>query len=226
MNAVRKQASTTKIMTAILLIESGKLNKKTKISKKVAETPYGNLNMKKGDVYRNSDLLKAMLVASSNESAAAVAVTVGGTQKKFVKKMNAKARKLGLKDTVFENPSGLDGKKNHSTAYDLVRMIAYASQYDEFMDAIGTSKYTFKTVKKKEKKTVKTTDTELKSYSKRHLGGKTGYTSKAGCCFASVYKYKGKHYAVAILGCKDDGSRWKDMKKLYKYIDSYSYKKY
>ena len=225
MHRAHKQASTTKIMTAVLLIESGKLGGTTKISSAVANTPYGNISMRAGDVYRNSDLIYSMMLPSSNESASAIAVGVSSSQSAFVKKMNKKAKKLGLENTHFSNPHGLDTKSNHTTAYDLVRLTAYASGYDEFMKVIGTSKYSFKTVNYKRSHTVYTKDA-LKSYSKRHLGGKTGTTSGAGCCFASVYKFKGHRYAVAVLGSSSDSNRWKDTKKLYKYINKYAKQTY
>ena len=220
-----KQASTTKIMTSVLLIESGKLDKNVKISKAVANTPYGNVYMKAGDVYRLSDMLYAMMLPSSNDCAAAIAAGVSKSQSKFVELMNDKADELELNDTEFDNPHGLDTKKNYSTSYDLARLTAYASQYDEFMKVIATSEYSFYSVKYRQHKIVKSTD-KLKTYSKRHLGGKTGFTSGAKYCFSSVYKYKGKHYAVNVLGASTVDKRWEDMKKLYKYIDKYANQKY
>ena len=225
MNARRKQASTTKIMTAVLLIESGRLGGKVKISKGVANTPYGNVYMKAGDVYKLRDMLYAMMLPSSNDSAAAIAEGVWGTQKEFVKHMNEKAEELGLDNTVYGNAHGLDTNNNHSTAYDLARLTAYASQYEDFMKVIGTSEYSFYSLKYHHHKIVKTTD-KLKSYSKRHLGGKTGFTSGAKYCFASVYKYKGKHYAVVVMGNDSVALRWKDMKKIYKYINKESKNSY
>lgn len=221
MNKQYKQASTTKIMTAMLLIESRKLNKKTKISKVVAKTPYSNLNMKAGDVYKNRDLLYALLLNSSNESACAIACSVSKNQKSFVKKMNKKAKKLGLKNTVYKNAHGLDAKGNHSTAYDIAKLLAYASKNKTFMKVIKRKNYSFTTVKYKQKKKFTSTDL-MKSYSKNHLGGKTGYTDNAGRCFASVYKNGGKHYAVVTLGSKTRNNCWSDVKKLYKYIDKYA----
>ncbi len=225
MNNKRKQASTTKVMTAVLLIESGRLDGNVKISKPVANTPYGNLYMKAGDVYRLKDLLYAMMLPSSNDSAAAIASGVWGTQTEFVKHMNKKASELGLTNTVYGNAHGLDTGTNHSTAYDLARLAAYASQYDDFMKVIGTSEYTFSSIKYHHRKRVISTD-KLKSYSKRHLGGKTGFTSGAKYCFVSIYKYKSKHYAVSVMGNSSVSVRWQDMKKLYKYINKYSTKKY
>ncbi len=225
MHRKRKQASTTKIMTGTLLIESGELGKNTKITKEVANTPYGNAYMKVGDVYRNRDLLYTMLLPSSNDSAAAIAYAVSGSQKKFVKLMNKKAEEIGLEDTYYCNAHGLDAKKNHSSAYDVSRLMSYASQYDDFMKVIGTAKYSYYTVRYHKHKVVKSTD-KLKGYSKRHLGAKTGFTSTAKYCFASVYKYKGKHYCVTVMGNSSTKKRWEDMKKIYKYINKNANEKY
>ena len=225
MYSLRKQASTTKIMTAVLLIESGRLGGNVKISKKAANTPYGNVYMSPGDVYRLKDMLYAMMLPSSNDCASAIAEGVSGTQKKFVKQMNEKAEELELKNTVFTNPHGLDENDNHTPAYELARLMAYASQYDEFMKVIGTAEYSFYSIKYRHHKIVKSTD-KLKTYSKRHLGGKTGFTSGAQYCFASLYKYKGKHYAVCVMGNDNVSYRWKDMKKMYKYINKNANKKY
>lgn len=187
----RKQASTTKIMTAVLLIESGKLDDNVKITKSVANTPYGNVYFKAGDVYCMHDLLYSMLLPSSNDSAAAIAYGVSKSQTEFVKLMNKRAKELGLNHTVYGNAHGLDTRNNGTTAYELALLTAHASGYDEFMDAVSRKTYSFNSVRYHKHKKVRTTD-KIKSYTKRHLGGKTGYTSKAKYCYSSVYKYKGE----------------------------------
>ncbi len=221
-NKRRKQASTTKVMTSILLLENAKLKDTTKISKNAADTLYSHPVMKAGDVYSNKDLLYTMLLPSSNGSAVAVAEEIGGSVSGFADMMNAKAKELGLKNTRFVNPHGLDEKSNYSTAFDLCRQMAYIyPESKSFRKAISTSSYTFTTKKYKYKYTVKTTD-ELKNYSSKHKGGKTGTTSLAGCCFTSVYVDGGKTYTVAVLGSADNESRFSDTKKLYSYIDKYA----
>ncbi len=222
----RKQASTTKIMTATLLLESGKYNKSAKVSKKAAKTPYGYLNMKVGDRYTNKSLLYALMLPSSNSAAVSIAEGVSGSTTKFVNKMNARAKTLGLKDTHFVTPHGLDKKNHYSSAYDISLIMANIYPKSKvFRKVIASRSYSFKTQKLKLKKTVKTKD-KLKDYSSRHKGGKTGYTSGAGYCFSGVYKYGGKTYVVTVLGAPNSNSRWNDMKSLYKYIDSYAATKY
>ena len=133
----RSPASTTKLMSAIILVESGKLNGKTKISANAANTPWGSGMLKKGDKYRNIDLLYAMLLPSSNDAAVAVAEGVSGSTSEFVKKMNEKAQKMGLKKTHFCNPHGLHDNNHYTTAYALAKLTAYAYNIEEIRDAVG-----------------------------------------------------------------------------------------
>ncbi|MCR5207062.1 MAG: serine hydrolase [Eubacterium sp.] len=222
----RKQASTTKIMTAIVLLDSGKYGGITKISKAAANTPYNSPVLKAGDKIKNEDLMYMLLLPSSNGAATAIGEGVKGSASKFVKAMNDKADELGLKDTHYKNPHGLDEKGHYSSAFDICREMAYIyPKSGEFRKTIAASSYTFTSESYKLKYTVDTRD-KLKSYSDNHKGGKTGTTSGAGCCFTSVYTSKGKTYAVTVLGSTEDKTRWSDTKKLYSYIDNYASTKY
>ena len=221
----RAHASTTKIMSAILLCESGKIGGKTKISKKAANTPWGGRYIKKGDRYKNLDLLYAMMLPSLNDAATAVSETVSGSTSKFVKAMNTKAATLGLSDTHFKNPHGLDKKGHYSTAVDLTRLTAYAYRFPLIRKAWLTPYRTIKCINRKKKWTLESTDLIL-GYDKKFKGGKTGTTEKAGYCFSGVYVYKGKTYVTAVLGCDYENGRWVDTKKLHKYIRSYAAKSY
>ena len=224
-NKQLKQASTTKIMTATLLLESKKLGKGTKISKKAAKTSYSTPKMLAGDEYTNKALLHALLLPSSNGAAVAIAEGVEGTTGKFVKKMNAKAQELGLDNTHYANVHGLDAEKHYSSARDVAVLTGYIySNNKTFRSVISKKSYKIKS-KKTKAKTIYTKDM-LKDYSKKHKGGKTGHTSGAGYCFSGVYEHKGKTYVVCVLGSKTDESRWKDMKALYNYIDNYAATKY
>lgn len=217
-----KQASTTKIMTSILLLESGKFKKNTKISAVAANTLYSHPVMKEGDIYTNKSLLYAMLLPSSNGAAVAVAQTVSGSTSSFVKEMNGKAKDLGLKNTHFKNPHGLDESGHYSSAYDLSLQMAYIyPESKNFRKALASKTYTFTTKKYNLKYTVETTD-EIKGFSEKHKGGKTGTTSGAGCCYTSVYVHEGKTYTVSLLGAPDNSERFANAKKLYSYIDAYA----
>ncbi|MBE6816306.1 MAG: D-alanyl-D-alanine carboxypeptidase [Ruminococcaceae bacterium] len=221
-----KPASTTKIMTATLLLESGKYNKTTKISKKAATTPYGGVKMKKGDLYTYKSLLYCMLLPSSNAAAVATAEGLGGSVKGFAEMMNEKAKTIGLKDTHYVTPHGLDTDTHYSSAYDVSRTMAYIyPRSPMFRKAISRGKFSFTTVKYKEKKKVVTTN-EILGSSPKHKGGKTGTTSGAGACFCSVYVHEGKTYVVTVMHSSGKKTRFDDTKKLYQYIDEYAATRY
>ncbi|MBE6742247.1 MAG: D-alanyl-D-alanine carboxypeptidase [Ruminococcaceae bacterium] len=220
-----KQASLTKLMTATLLIESNKLDGSTKISEKAAKTPYSHPKMVKGDSYTNKALLHAMLLPSSNGASVAVAESVSGSTKEFVKEMNAKAKWLGMQNTHYVNTHGLDANNHYSSAYDTALLMSNIySKSKTFRTIIAKDKYKIKS-KKGRSETLYSTDM-LKGYSTKHKGGKSGTTTGAGYCFCGVYVHKNKTYVVCILGSKSDDNRWKDMKSLYKYINEYAATKY
>ncbi len=221
----RAPASTTKLMTAILLVESGLLDTKTTISKHAASTPWGSGHLAKGDIYKTRDLLYAMLLPSANDAATAVAEKVGGTEANFVKKMNKKAESMGLTNTHFCNPHGLDADGHLTTAVELAKITAYAYKYSEIRDCWATRVKTIKNLKTKKKWTLWSTNS-IFGYVSNFLGGKTGTEDSAGCCFTGVYKYKGKTYVTVVLGSGYGFSRWSDTKKLHKYITKYAATKY
>ena len=220
-----KQASTTKVMTATLLIESGKIDEDNIISDKASNTPYSTPWMAAGDTYTNRALLHALLLPSSNGAAVAIAESVSGTTRRFVKEMNNKAKELGMNDTHYVNPHGLDAKNHYSCAYDTAYIMGYAYTNSKTIKSIIAKKKYFIRSKRGRSQSIETTD-KMKDYSSKHKGGKTGFTSGAGCCFTSIYEHKGKTYAVCVLGAKKSEKRWSDVKKLYKYIDKYGSTKY
>ena len=217
----RAQASTTKLMTAVLLLESGKLNTKTKISAHAAQTPWGSGRMSKGDVFYTNDLLYAMLLPSSNDAATAVAEKVGGNEAEFVKMMNRKASEMGLKNTHFRNPHGLDADGHYTTATELAKLTAYAYTFPEIRQCWATRTKTIYCVNKNKRWTLWTTNA-IFSYISNFLGGKTGTEDNAGCCFTGIYKYKGSTYVTVVLGSGYGFSRWSDTQKLHKYIRKYA----
>ena len=215
------QASTTKLMTAILLLESGKIDSTTKISKYAARTPYASGRLAAGDVYKNRDLLYAMLLPSSNDAATAVAESIGGSEAGFVSMMNAKAAEMGLTNTHFRNAHGLDADGHYTTAHELAKLTAYAYTFPEIRECWATRYKTIKSVKRGRKWTCWSTNA-IFSYISNFLGGKTGTESNAGCCFAGVYTYGGSTYVTVVLGSGYGFSRWSDTKKLHKYIQDHA----
>ena len=211
------QASTTKLMTAVLLMESGKIDSKVKVSANAAYSWGGNRRIKKGDIFTAKDLLYAMMLASDSDSTVAIAEKVGGSEKKFVKKMNAKAEKLGMTNTHYVNVHGWDARNHYSTAADTARITAYAYQFSQIRKTWSVKKKTIHSLKYKTSWALKSTD-KIIGYTKNFKGGKTGTTNAAGYCFTGVYEYKGKTYVTVVFGCPGEADRWKDTKALYSYI--------
>ena len=224
-NTRRSPASTTKLMTAILLVESGKLNGKTRISSNAANTPWGSGMLKKGDKYRNKDLLYAMLLPSANDAAVAVAEGVSGSTGEFVKKMNEKAQKMGLKKTHFCNPHGLHDNNHYTTAYALAKLTAYAYGIEEIREAMQTKSRTITSTRYHRTWRLYSSDSLLGTI-KNFFGGKTGTGEDAKYCFTGVYKYKGKTYVTVTLRASSPAKRWNDTRKLHSYIRKYAATKY
>ena len=225
MDEKRPMASTTKLMTAVLLMESGKLNTRTRISGHAAATPWGSGKLAKGDIYRTRDLLYAMLLPSSNDAATAVAEKVGGSESAFVSMMNNKARKMGLTHTHYMNPHGLDASGHYTTAAELARLTAYAYTFPEIRECWATKSKTIYSLNTNKSWNLWTTNSII-NYVQNFIGGKTGTTDDAGCCFAGVYKYKGATYVTVVLDSGYGFSRWSDTQKLHSYIRKYAAKKY
>lgn len=221
----RAQASTTKLMTAVLLLESGLLDSQTTISAHAASTPWGSGRLKAGDIYNTHDLLFAMLLPSANDAATAVAERVGGTEEAFVAMMNAKAQAMGLQKTHFCNPHGLDADGHFTTAKELAILTAYAYTFPEIRECWMTSYKTIKSLKNKRKWTLWSTNSIL-GYVSNFLGGKTGTEDNAGCCFTGVYEFNGSTYVTVVLGSGYGVSRWTDTKKLHSYIKKYAATQY
>lgn len=215
--AKRAQASTTKLMTAILAIDSGKMGKKTTISEHAVATPWGSGKMKAGDTYKNKDLMYAMLMPSSNDAATAMSEMVSGTEAKFVKKMNKKAKEMGLANTHFCNPHGLDADGHYTTAKELAILTAEAYTYPLISEIWNTKVKTIKSIKYKRSWTLYSTNA-IFGYDSNFKGGKTGTEDNAGCCFAGAYELNGVTYITVVLGSGYGFSRWLDTKKLHSYI--------
>lgn len=219
------QASTTKLMTAILLLESGLIDTTTVISPHAASTPWGSGRLAAGDVYNTRDLLYAMLLPSSNDAATAVAERVGGSEGAFVQRMNAKAEKMGLTQTHFCNPHGLDADGHYTTALELAKLTAYAYTFPEIRDCWGTQWKTIRSLKYGKKWTLWSTNS-IFGYISGFIGGKTGTEDNAGCCFTGVYEYDGVAYVTVVLGSGYGFSRWADTKKLHSYVRNYAESSY
>lgn len=220
MDKRRANASTTKMMTAILALENKKWDSKATLSRKAVTTPFTTLRYKTGDQVKMKHLLYAALVLSDNGSATALAEHTAGSVSAFAKKMNQKAKELGCENTHFVNPHGLDSKSHYSTAKDLALIGGYAMKNPHFRQIIKTKKYKFTSLKNKKSYTFCSTNKLLGQVS-GIAGIKTGTTEHAGCCFVGAYKHKGKYYITVVLGAEKNEQRWEDTKTLIRYIKKY-----
>lgn len=177
-NDKRLIASTTKIMTAILAIESNKLETIVPVGEEVLKMYGSNIYLELNEHMLLIDLVYGLLMRSGNDASVVIANYVGKTEENFVKMMNAKAKELGMDDTIFMNPHGLDDDtKNYSTAKDLSLLYSYAYHNETFRKIIKTKKYTTTT---DYKSYVWQNKTKIVSTYDKSTGGKTGYTPDAG----------------------------------------------
>ena len=193
-------ASTTKIMTAILIIERCKMTDRIKASKTASETPFTSLHLKPGETITVKDLLTGMLVRSANDAAVAAAEHIAGSTPKFAAMMNRKAREIGCTDTQFVTPNGLYDPTHYSSAYDLCLIAKYAMRYPAFNEAVCTRKYFI------ESRSMNKEDLCVFSHSPflRHYPGadgvKSGYTREAKRCYVGSATRGGWRLVSAVLG--------------------------
>ena len=177
-NEVRLIASTTKIMTAILAIESNRLEDIVTAKEEILSMYGSNIYLEYNENMTLLDLVYGLMLRSGNDASVVIASYVGGNIENFVSMMNKKAKELGLTNTIFSNPNGLDDDtKNYSTAKDLAILYSYAYKNKTFRDIVGTKYY--KTTSDLKSYTWKNRNNLLFTYSKAN-GGKTGYTPLAG----------------------------------------------
>ncbi len=228
-------ASTTKIMTCILAIENTenlKDNRMVTFSKEAASMPDVQLDAVEGERFYIKDLLYSLMLESHNDTAVAVAESIGGTKENFADMMNKKAEEIGAVNTHFVTPNGLDDDEHYSTAYDMAVIARYAMQNDIFREIITTPDYSFDSYTKEDMKVYKHYIVNNKDGFLNMMDGacgvKTGYTSKAGYCFVGALRRANRRFISVVLGCgwpPDKSKKWKDTKKLMQYgIDNYTYK--
>lgn len=212
-------ASTTKIMTAILVLESGRIEETVCASSYAASMPKVHLGMQKGYQYHLKDLLYSLMLESHNDSAVAIAEHMSGSVQGFAEQMNQKAAELGMANTHFVTPNGLDAEDHYSTASDMCRLAAYAIQNREFCALIQTKSHHFSTIDGKHNYSVSNKDAFL-SYYEGALGIKTGFTGKAGYCFVGAARRNDTTLTSCVLACgwpPNKSYKWTDTKKLMDY---------
>lgn len=204
-------ASTTKIMTCIIALENGDLNSIRKVGNEVLKAYGSGIYVQVGEEMSLENLLYGLMLRSGNDAAIEIAYHISGNLEKFVALMNQKAYELGMKDTTFLNPHGLeedDGSGNVSTAKDMAILMRYALQNEMFLKIIGTKIHT---VKGEGKTYVWHNKNKLLSMSEYALGGKTGYTKKAKRTLVTASRKDDKTCIVVTL---NDGNDFLDHKNL------------
>lgn len=216
-----KMASTTKIMTAIVVLENSSLDENVEVSQKAANTGGSRLGLKTGDKITIRDLLYGLMLRSGNDTAVCLAETVAGSIEEFASIMNAKAQELGLSNTHFESPHGLDSDEHYTTAYELALLSDYALKNPTFLNIVGTKNYTV-TINGYPK--VISNTNELLGNLNGVYGIKTGFTNGANRCLVTACKRGDMDIICVVLGADTKSFRTKDSIKLIEYtFKTYEY---
>jgi len=212
---INQPASLTKIMTAMLAIESGRMNDVVTITREMIQVEPTKAGLRVGEKFYLRDLVKAAMVMSANDAAMSIGVYLGdGDVDKFAAMMNKKAKAIGMKNTNFTNPCGFDSSNfghHYSTALDLLTLSEYAIKNNSFNDMAKLKRYDFQAVNTKRKYAAYTHNKLLNNY-KYAVGIKTGYTQKAGPCLIARAKKDDKDILVVMLNSEH---RWNDIKTIF-----------
>lgn len=224
-------ASTTKILTAILVLEKLDLNSTVVVSKTAVQIPAGSSNaaLKAGEVISIKDLLYCLLLRSGNDSANVLAESVSGTIPNFILLMNDKIKELGLTDTNFTTAHGFHDENHYTTPSDMMKILKYAITNNTFKEICGTKEYTIEpTNMTSEKRIYQNTnrliltkdDSYLSNYYEYCLGGKTGFTDEAGRTFVAFGQKNGRNVILGTFDVMDignDDGRYIDAINLFEY---------
>jgi D-alanyl-D-alanine carboxypeptidase/D-alanyl-D-alanine carboxypeptidase (penicillin-binding protein 5/6) len=201
-------ASTTKIVTALIAIETLDPDEIIKVPRDAVGIEGSSLYLAEGDELTANDLIHGVLLQSANDAATVLALRISGSIGAFAEKMTDRAKKIGAENTNFENPHGLDSDEHYTTAHDLSVIAAEALNNDTFRKIVSTYKYTFKIGDKT--RTIVNHNKLLKSYD-GCIGVKTGYTRKSGRCLVSAAEKDGVTLIAVTLNDPDDWNDHTDM---------------
>ncbi len=193
----RQVASTQKIVTALCVLDAGNLNRMATVTQADLKTPRIRMDLHAGESYTRGDLLRALLTASYNDVAVTLARDTAGSVEAFVQRMNARAQRMGMKNTHFSNPHGLPGKQ-YSTAYDMALAACWAYNSPFIRSTTDVAEYQF-LLENGQTKRVKNTNKLLPKHYWVN-GMKTGYTNAAGRCLISSGSLNGESVIVVVLG--------------------------
>lgn len=211
-HARRAMASTTKIMTAVVVLERAQLSDEVTVPKEAAAVAQSPVNLVPGERLSVRQLLEAMLIESANDAAYALAVHVGGSIPGFASLMNAEAAKLHLADTHYVNPHGLDEPGHFTSAADLATLARYAMAIPEFRRIVEQDAVLIPGPRG-ERRVFRSTDELIGSYPGME-GVKTGFTNGAGYCLVSAARRSNVEVYGVILGTRDDKARFAQTQRL------------
>lgn len=199
-------ASTTKIMTALVALEMGELTKKVEIAPEAVGTEGSSMYLKEGESLTLSDLLYALMLQSANDAAVAIAYEIAGGTDEFAALMNRRAEQMGLSNTHFTNPHGLDSEEHYTTASDLAEIAREAMKNEEFRKIVSTKSVTLTDGHRSF-----TNHNKLLSAYDGAIGVKTGYTKRSGRCLVSAASRDDVTLIAVTLNAPSD---WEDHKRL------------
>ena len=209
-----KPASTTKLMTTLLTLEqAAKDNEEVTFTNEMTAEG-SSMYLKPGERVTLRDLAAGMMMASGNDAANAAAVTIAGDSQRFARLMNDRAEEIGMENTHFVTPSGLDDDDHYSTAYDLALLMAQGLRNEDFARLTAQKSALVSFVQPKNKRVTYNNHNRLLTLYEHCVGGKTGYTSTAGRCLVSAAEKDGVTLICVTL---DDRNDWNDHIRLYEY---------
>lgn len=207
-------ASTTKLMTVLLTLENAEKDDRVVEFTDEMSAEGSSMELKAGDRVRLSDLAAGMMMRSGNDAANAAAIAIAGSTEAFADLMNRRAAEIGMKNTHFVTPSGLDDEEHYSTARDMALLMAHALKNDRFRKLTAKTSETVRFVRPASKRATYPNHNRLLSLYDGCIGGKTGYTATAGRCLVTAAKKNGLTLIAVTL---DDRNDWDDHIALYEY---------
>ncbi|MCH7913154.1 MAG: D-alanyl-D-alanine carboxypeptidase [Deltaproteobacteria bacterium] len=211
-------ASATKVATAIVALENGKLHDHLRASKRVAQVPSLRIGLRPGQSMSIQDLLYSALLYSANDASVVLAEGIAGSVAEFAEMMTSKAKQLGAKNTHFTNPHGLTAPGHYSSAKDMVLIFNYAIKNPDFRTIVHTKRKTVRLFTASKNKRVRRIHLRNKNRLLWNfsgaIGGKTGYTRAAKRCFVGAVTRNGLTLVVSVLGSR---ALWTDTKRLLNY---------
>ena len=196
-------ASTTKIMTALLTLEQPDQDRYFTVDSDAIQVEGTTMGLQPGDSVTLHQLAAGMLLPSGNDAANAAAVEIAGSEEAFVRLMNQRAAELGLENTQYRNPSGLDAEGHYSSARDLAALAAHALETEDFADIVSKQEIRMAFGNPPYNRSLYTTNKLLERYPYA-IGVKTGYTDDAGLCLVTAAEKDGTRLIIVTLNGKDD----------------------